>query len=50
MPTPMASIKAGQSAFSYTSNVTTMTFDDFRVRNLVNPEPTTSLGSEQPKP
>ncbi len=28
----------------------TMNFDDFRVRNLVSPEPTTSLGAEQNRP
>lgn len=39
-------IRIGLTAFSSTGNVMTMNFDDFRVRRLVNPEPTTALGIE----
>jgi len=46
----LTGVRVGLSAFSYTANVMTMNFDDFRLRNLVNPEPTPTVGTEQPKP
>ncbi|MGH2554263.1 MAG: hypothetical protein ACRDHO_00905 [Actinomycetota bacterium] len=39
-------LRVGLTAFSFTANVRTMNFDNFRVRSLVSPEPTTSLGNE----
>jgi hypothetical protein len=42
----LAGIRIGLSAYSFSANVRTMNFDNFRVRALVNPEPTTGLGNE----
>ncbi|MGH2573077.1 MAG: hypothetical protein ACRDGU_06310 [Actinomycetota bacterium] len=39
-------IRIGLTAFSFTTNVRTMSFDNIRVRNLVNPEPSSSLRIE----
>jgi len=39
-------IRIGLTAFSSTGNLKTMSFDNFRVRLLVNPEPTTAQGIE----
>jgi hypothetical protein len=46
----LAPIRVGVSAFSNTANVMSMSFDNVRIRNLVNPEPTTAVGAEQLKP
>jgi hypothetical protein len=43
---PLAPIRVGLTAFSFAANVMTMNFDNFRVRSLVNPEPTTGMGNE----
>lgn len=42
----LAGIRIGLTAFSFTGNLKTMNFDNLRVRALVNPEPTSSLGNE----
>jgi hypothetical protein len=42
----LAPIRVGLTAFSFAANVMTMNFDNFRVRSLVSPEPTTGLGNE----
>jgi hypothetical protein len=39
-------IRIGLTAFSFTVNVRTVSFDNIRVRDLVSPEPTSSLGIE----
>jgi uncharacterized protein DUF2341 len=46
----LSPIRVGVSAFSFTNNVGSMSFDNVRIRNLVNPEPTTAVGAEQLKP
>ena len=46
----LTGIRVGISALSYSASVTTMSFDDFPVRNLADPEPTTGLGAEQTAP
>jgi hypothetical protein len=39
-------IRIGLTAFSFSANVRTMNFDNFRVRSLISPEPTSGVGSE----
>ncbi len=41
--------RIGITAFSYTSNVTSVSFTNFRVRRYTTPEPSTSLGAQTSK-